>query len=125
MTLFDRLRSAVAGFRYPGTTLVRVGRPDPLPGSRPRRALPAPQQPPRPRLPRSGGWSSAYGRVITPDPYRQQPLGRGWADPRPIIRDQASAWRAGGPDVSGYGWDKQSMLADLFPGWEPPRSNYE
>lgn len=115
MSLFDRLRSAITGFRHPATTLVRVGRPEPLGGGWPRRALPAPQQPQPPRVPRRGGWSSAYGRVITSDPYRQQPLGRGWSDPRPLLRDRASAWQDGGPDVSGYAWDKEAMHAELFP----------
>jgi hypothetical protein len=112
----DRLRRATAGVgdalgirRRPGVELVRV---DPtLAPPTPTRllALPAPELPlcrrcrtrhqPRPHPAVAGrGLAAAYGRSLLPDPTRPEPLGRSVADPRPLLRDQASAWRAGTPD---------------------------
>jgi hypothetical protein len=126
MNLFDQIRHGIARRLRRPTTLVVVGRPEPLPGSRPRRALP-PSRPFRPggapRLPRSAGYA-AYGRVIAAQPGQQQPLGRSSFDPRPLIRDTASAWREGGPDVSDYRLDAdlEEIRADLhtprIPWWE-------
>jgi hypothetical protein len=113
MGLFNQLRSGIARRLRRSTTLVVVGRPEPLPGPRPRRALPAPKPAEQPRY--GGGGFSAYGRSVVPDPYRQQPMGRGWYDPRPLLRGLANPWQHGGPDVSEYRWDKDAMLADLFP----------
>ena len=129
MSLFDRFRYAVAGLRRrPGTTLVHVGRSESLPRPRPRRALPPPEHPVCPRCglrhePRPlPGWGSsglsAYARPIAPDPWasgRPAPLGRGPAHDKAIIRDQASAWRDGGPDVSAYRLDRDAIHAELFP----------
>jgi hypothetical protein len=109
VSLFDRFRYAIAGMRRrPGTTLVRVGRFEPLPRPRPRRALPSPEHPicrrcgirhePRPHPAAGGGLAATYGRTILPDPTRPEPLGRGPAHDKAVYRDQVSAWQYGTPD---------------------------
>jgi hypothetical protein len=103
----DRLRRAAEalGLRRPGTTLVQVGPPEPLPPPArpgPRRALPAPEYPvcaacgnrhgPLPHL-AGGGGLAAYGRTLLPDPSRPEPLGRSAnADVKALIRDRFDPW---------------------------------
>jgi hypothetical protein len=115
MSLGDRFRRRARAFRARLTVeLVRLPE---LPAPPPRAALPAPERPRR----RSAGLASLYGPTLDPlaDPYqanpRPRPLGRGQYDPRPLIRDQASAWRDGGPDVSAYPLDRDALHAELFP----------
>jgi hypothetical protein len=116
MSLSDRFRRRARAFRARLTVeLVRLPE---LPAPPPRAALPAPEQPRR----RSAGLAALYGgQTLDPSPYatgnRPRPLGRGPFDPRPLIRDQASAWRDGGPDVTAYPLDKDALYADLFPTW--------
>jgi hypothetical protein len=145
MSLFDRFRYAVAGLRRrPGTALVHVGRSEPLPRPRPRRALPPLEHPVCPRCglrhePRPlPGWGSsglsAYARPIAPDPWalgRPAPLGRGPADLSSLARDSAGAWAWGNrrpllptpPPPSGQ---REELHAELdanrapSPGPDPP-----
>lgn len=136
MSVFgDRFRRAAAGvadalgLRFPGTTLVRVGHPElllpPPPRSRPRRALPAPQHSVcpscgdrhEPRLqPIAGGGLTAYGRRLLTDPSRPAPLGRAAVDPRPLLRDQVSAWRHGTPDPPEADYRLAELGEDLRAG---------
>lgn len=103
----DRLRrvAEALGLRRPGTTLVHVGRPEPLPPpprSEPRRALPAPEYPvcpgcgnrhaPLPHL-AAGGGLTAYSRPLLSDPSRPEPLGRSAdADVSALVRDRSDPW---------------------------------
>jgi hypothetical protein len=135
--LGDRLRRAAEalGLRRPGTTLVHVGRPEPLPPPpQPRRALPAPEYPacpscgdrhaPLPHL-AAGGGLAAYGRPLLSDPGRPAPLGRGPADQRPILRDQASAWRHGTPDPPPPDPELAALRAELRAGPAPADSDLD
>ena len=127
MSLFDRFRYAVAGLRRrPGTTLVHVGRSEPLPRPRPRRALPPPEHPvcprcglrhePRPVPGWGGGGLSAYGQTLSPDPYssRSRLLGRGSAHDKALHRDQVNPWRHGTPDPPPPSLDLADLREELY-----------
>jgi hypothetical protein len=112
--LGDRLRRSAHAWRARLTVeLVRLPE---LPAPEQLRAVvPAPDRPRR----RSAGYAALYGgRTLAPDPYSTRPrsLGRGPAHDRAVIRDTASAWRDGGPDVRAYRWDKETMYAEF--GWD-------
>jgi hypothetical protein len=125
MTLFDRFRYAMAGMRRrPATTLVRVGRSEPLPRPRPQRALPPPEHPicrrcgtrhePRPHPTAGAGLAAAYGRSLLPDPTRPEPLGRSAVGPRPLLRDQVNPWRYGTPDPPPPSLDLAQLREELY-----------
>jgi hypothetical protein len=103
--LAGRLRR-VLGRRRPGTTLVRVGPPEPLPPPPARLALPAPprpKEPPRPRYPVCPWCGQRHaslprfpaGRatVITARAGRPEVTGAG--DDKALVRDRVSPWREG------------------------------
>jgi hypothetical protein len=134
----DRLRRAARAAgdalgvrRRPGVELVRLDPPDLLPPPpRPRRALPAPEHPfcrrcgtrhePRPHPAGAGGLAAAYGQVIGgwQDNGRPQPLGRSVVDPRPLLRDQVSAWRHGTPDPPPVPGLREELRAPRAYWWE-------
>jgi hypothetical protein len=113
--LGDRFRRRFRGFR--GRLTIELARVEEPPASPPVEplVLPAPERPRRP----SAGLAALYGaRTLSPDPYasgRPRPLGQGPAHDKAIIRDQASAWRDGGPDTTMYQLDRDALHAELFP----------
>jgi hypothetical protein len=66
--------------------------------------------------------AAAYGRSLLPDPTQPAPLGRSAVDPRPLLRDQASAWQNGTPDPPPLSLDlaelRQELLAPHAYWWE-------
>jgi hypothetical protein len=123
MSVFDRLHRSVRGFAARITVeLVRADEPPPPPPPPSVAVLPAPGRPRRRRG--RAGYGALYGQQVAPDPWASgRTLGQGPAHDMALIRDQASAWRTGGPDTSAYRLDRDALHAEYFPPPSPGGSS--